>query len=292
MFTVFSGSIAGTEHIRPGQPGYRNNQDALVTFVSDELIIGVVCDGCGSGDHSEFASQLQANALVAALRTHIPRLGLDQCDQAQAEQRVTRLLRQVQQHMVGQLSAVAHAMLSPGDNFQDLIQHHFLATVVGFVITKRWTFQFNCGDGAYGVNGAFNVLKPMVFNTPAYPGYLLTGSSALQQDPTLFDLKLLGLQPTDTVTSVWVGSDGVVDLNNATERFLPGKTRTVGPLAQLWDNPDFQRNTSSLQRLLNLANLDVPSTSTFPNPSRGLLPDDTTLVVAVRNPQPEEASNV
>lgn len=292
MFTVFSGSIAGTEHIRPGQPGCRNNQDAMVTFVSDELIIGIVCDGCGSGDHSEFASRLQANTLAAALRIHIPRLGLDQCDQEVAEHRVARLLHQVQQHMVGQLSAVAHAMLSPGDSFQNLIQHHFLATVVGFVITERWTFQFHCGDGAYGVNGSFNVLQPMAFNAPAYPGYLLTGSSALQQDPTLFDLKLLGIQPADTVNSVWVGSDGVVDLNKAAERCLPGKMRTVGPLAKFWDNSDFQRNPTSLQRLLNLANLDVPLTSAFPNPSRGLLPDDTTLIVAVRNPQSEEVSSV
>jgi hypothetical protein len=287
-FTLISGTHIGTDHAKPGTVGgKKNNQDALLMFQSGELVIGVVCDGCGSGVHSEFGARLQAGMLVRALRDNVPAMGPLSQDESKARTQIQRALFRTQQHVIGELSSVARSMVGLGDSLTVFVQIHLLATAVGFVITPEWTFVFNCGDGYYGVNGDVNQIGPFDKNAPPYLAYALTGSALLDKGRDALDLKIQALRRTSEVTSIWIATDGVEDLIKAKEAFIPGQKRFVGPLEQIWTDPAFL-NPALLQRWLNLANNFVPVTSGFPHPSIGRLSDDTTIVAAIRT-APKEA---
>ncbi len=48
-FEVAAGSVTGRSHVLGGKP----NQDAFAFRAADHGLVGVVCDGCGSGAHNE-----------------------------------------------------------------------------------------------------------------------------------------------------------------------------------------------------------------------------------------------
>jgi len=53
QFEYASGSIIGRNHVLAG----KNNQDAYHISVNERFIAVVVCDGCGSGKHSEVGAK-------------------------------------------------------------------------------------------------------------------------------------------------------------------------------------------------------------------------------------------
>jgi serine/threonine protein phosphatase PrpC len=57
------GSIIGRNHVLAG----KNNQDAYRIVSNEKFIIAVVCDGCGSGKHSEVGAKLGARLVINAI---------------------------------------------------------------------------------------------------------------------------------------------------------------------------------------------------------------------------------
>ena len=120
-FEVAGGSVAGHAHV----VARRNNQDAFCWASDGDGLVAVVCDGCGSGPHSEVGAQVGSRLLVQAA-TRLLRSGLD----------VSELLEQVRQDVLANLRLLAHGMSVDAARFPRTVADHFLFTIVGVLITS------------------------------------------------------------------------------------------------------------------------------------------------------------
>jgi hypothetical protein len=265
QFELAGGSVIGREHLRVG----KNNQDAYGWQVAESGAIAVVCDGCGSGKHSEVGAKLGTRMIIETMH----RVLKDDLDWANDQ-----VWQTMQQQWLTQLQDVA--MMLGGDRTQ-AVQDYLLFTIAGVVITPRLTAVFALGDGVIAINDQVMRLGPFANNAPPYLGYGLLDKQTLESS----SLKVLQFLPTAEVQSVLIGSDGVSDLIQGAEQFLPGRSETVGDIAQCWQDDRYFRNPDQVRRRLALINREM---TTFDPKSQqclrqsGLLPDDTTLIVIRR----------
>lgn len=270
-FEIAGGSVPGTEHTKPGQPGWKNNQDAFLFRSAPGFIAGVVCDGCGSAEHSEFGSTLGTSLVINSLERMLS-LGIDLSDQ----ENVKRVLDHLTSSLVGDLNRVTNVVASEGRARRLFVTSHLLFTVVGFVITPETAFAFSFGDGVVAVNGEASVIPPFPDNMPPYPGYLV---ESFDIRPELLQFELRAHVPTSSLNSIMVGTDGVADFMEASSRLLPVSGNPLGPLSQFWEEDRYITNPDMIRRRLALANREHVEDG---HVKGGLLPDDTTLVLARR----------
>lgn len=262
------GSVRGREHERTG----RNNQDAFGWVATDDVMIALVCDGCGSGQHSEAGARLGCQLMLAALRADVALLHHGPCEV---------VLRRVQRRVLEQLHTLAHAL---GDPFLTTIREYFLFTIVGVVMTAERTVIFSLGDGVWGLNGSYSSLTYRG-NAPPYLAYGLIPHAL---EPVVRDHRTLQIHwdgATHDTHNVLIGTDGVQDLYDAAYRRVPGKDEPVGPLAQFWCDDRYFTNPYGITRRLALLNRTVTQADWEQRQMRqdsGLLADDTTLIVIRR----------
>ena len=267
LFDIAAGSVTGRDHVLAG----RNNQDAYHWACLPQAVMAVVCDGCGSGKHSEVGAQIGARLLIEAM--------------ARALQGPARAFWDcVRQDVLTQLRCLAEQL---GGSFPSTVQDYFLFTIVGALVTPRRTFCFSLGDGVMIVNGDQIRLGSFPDNAPPYLAYELfdvhNGTpSALSQE-----FWMQRVWPTTAVQSIVLGTDGLETFLRAATRRIPGKPTAVGPLQQFWQEERYFTNPDAVRRTLALVNREVVQ----PNwevqrldRHAGLLPDDTTLVVIRRRP--------
>lgn len=262
QYELAMGSIAGREHIRLG----RNNQDALSVLSGDRFTIAVVCDGCGSGRHSEVGAKLGARLVVETLSNALQ-------DNAIADPQDPQFWQQIQQNILTQLQAFIKAM---GGDWQQTLNDYFLFTIIGVLITPDNTTIFSLGDGVILLN---NCLTKLEFSCNA-PPYLTYGLKYLREDrecPQELQFQIHQSLTTQELNTLLIGTDGVSDLIDFSDRTLPGKPEKVGDIAQFWQDDGYFKNPDKVRRKLFLMNRDVHQSG---KPKEvGLLPDDTTFIV-------------
>jgi hypothetical protein len=278
-FSIAGGSVPGTDHTKPGQPGWTNNHDAYAFYRGADFLVGVVCDGCGSAPHSEvgayIGAQLATKSLARAFESRV----------VITEASALALLHQLERDLVQRISALGRS-LDLRDTLRSLGEaFHF--TLVGFAMEEKGTMLFSFGDGVVALNGEASVLGPFPGNAPPYIAYRAGGTN--------YDLQLLGfnysLVPTGKVQSLMVGTDGVEHFMAAEKSLLPGHTEPLGPVSQFWTDKKFVQNPDAIRRRLSMANKDTIAYETdadgrlqgAPRIQKGLLQDDTTLVVVQRD---------
>ena len=271
VYQVAAGSVAGTDHTRSG----KNNQDAWAIRTQAELAIAVVCDGCGSSPGSEVGSRIGAALAVEGLWRELAKAGHRLT--AEDSPAFAALLERVRQGMLAQLRVLASAM---GPDLAPTVRDHFLFTLVAAALTPEAAMLFSIGDGIVACNGRVEQLGPFEENRPPYLGY------GLLTDGPRFKINLFS--PATDVESLLVGTDGVSDLMDAHASVLPGKTEQVGAISQFWSRDLFFKNSDALRRRLALMNRE----SFRPDwdlrrvrRQKGLLRDDTTLVVIRQAPE-------
>ncbi len=105
-----------------------NNQDAFHwTSSPDTLLIGVVCDGCSSGAHSEVGAKVGARLVIQTLERHLAAFGAISW-------------KQIGNDLLAELGALASAL---GGKLAQTVTDYLLFTVVGVVITRRSTVSFS-----------------------------------------------------------------------------------------------------------------------------------------------------
>lgn len=269
-FELAGGSIVGTDH----RAVPKNNQDAWQIQWGRDIteVVAVVCDGCGSGVHSEVGAQLGARLLCTSILQEITAHG----DRFYWE----RVERDV-------LSAIHTLAIQMGGNYRRVIEEYFLFSVVGVVLTGRNAHFFALGDGLMIVNGAVNAagwhmgLGPWPDNAPPYLAYQLLGGRGFDFMP--HEMHLAGRTvPTADVDTFLIGCDGAGDpgLLQVCERgaTYPGMSREIGPISQFWTDDAIFRNPDALRRRLKMIARDWP----IRDPQHGLLADDTTIIVGRR----------
>lgn len=256
-FEVAGGSVIGQFHRDIG----KNNQDALQVIWMDETLIAVVCDGCSSGMHSEVGATLGAKLVAESLAQSLLRDGQPDW-------------RWVHESVLGEIEALISAMgIEP---IQALLDH-FLFTIIGVVITPQGATVFTLGDGVFSINGEITIIGPFPDNAPPYLAYELVQPELMGQQ-----MQIYPTIPLQKLESVLIGTDGVMDLLEAEERCLPGRSELVGPLSQFWQQDRFFENPEAVHRRLNVINREMVRADWESQRlirEKGLLPDDTTLIV-------------
>lgn len=250
-FEIAGGTVGGRAHALAGKP----NQDAYAWFVREdrELLVAVVCDGCGSGAHSEVGAQLGARLVTARLAARIAE-GAFRDSPAPWDD----LGREV----LGVIGKVASAM---GGRLSEVVSDYFLFTVVGFAVDGERGWVFAAGDGIAAVDGAQIQLGPFPRNEPPYLGYGLLDDRA----PGIVEVRTFDARSVETLC---IGTDGAGDLDEPT-------------LHGLWEEDRHFENRDAIRRQLALMNREVQRPiweERRIERERGCLEDDTTVVVARR----------
>jgi Protein phosphatase 2C len=156
-------------------------------------------------------------------------------------------LERLRLDLLAQLRLLAEGM---GGSFNQVVGEYFLFTLLGFVIGARWTTIFGIGDGVFVLNGQRRVLVAPD-NAPPYAGYGLLG---VEGGGPRFEVH--AVLATPDLRSLLVGTDG---------------TGEIPDLDELWTDDRYYANPYNVgRRLVQWNRAHRP----------GLLPDDTTLVVA------------
>jgi hypothetical protein len=258
-YEVAGGTVAGRSHAALG----RANQDAYAWAGRGDVLAAVVCDGCGSGAHSEVGARIGACLLAERLSARLGE-GAPPDDPA--------LLRAIGGDLLAALDALAGAM---GGSRAQAVADCFLFTVVGLALSGERGCVFAAGDGIVAVDGDVTRIGPFPGNEPPYLGYGLIHEGA----PGLTLVRAFS-----GARCVLVGTDGAADLADLACRALPDGG-VVGPLRQFWEDDRYFANRDAVRRRLAIVNREV--TRPLWDERRiertpGLLDDDTTLVVARR----------
>ena len=267
-FEVAGGSVIGRDDVDKGQ----NSHDAYDFVHIGKGIVAVVCDGCGSGKHSEVGAKIAARIVSHELARMLSRNTIN--------------LHRLKITLISNMAVIANGM---GYSMSDIIGDYFLYTVICAIIDSKNTRIIGFGDGAYVLNGHVNNID--YDNVPPYIAYNITGSSAFEKDPELADFRVLETIPTGFLGSLIIGSDGLYDLIRAAEKEMPGKkNKKVGNISQFWAEDKYFSNNFAISRKLRLINrtsskIDWEKRRT--DKQVGLLHDDTTFIVVRRNPRRE-----
>lgn len=274
QFQLAAGSITGRNHLSMG----KNNQDAVDSLITDQVVISVVCDGCGSCAHSEVGARLIARLTVTTIAHHL---------QAALTNDWAFIRYQL-------LTALQTIVATLGGDVEQTVRNYFLCTIVGVIVTPEDTLLFSLGDGVILLNGRLVPLGMTANNTPPYLAYGLLewldaeqGSQAMAKKwAAMSQFQCHDRISTLQVASILIGSDGVMDLIKVADQPLPGKSELVGQISQFWEDDRYFDNPDKIRRRLFLINrettrLDSQTQHLVKYP--GLLPDDTTLVVIRRS---------
>ena len=216
---IHTGQVIGRDHLLMG----KNCQDALAIATDTNILVGVICDGCGEGGYSEVGARLGcqfiASQALLLLKKGISPFTLPQL----LYWKTIAFLEQL-------LGCYTFNSIQDRANFT---QNHFLFTVNGFLLTPEVLLFFSSGDGIRIVGEKLEVLDQN--NQPLYIGYHLVDPTLLTPSltprPTSFDTTPVDPQCTDKFA---IGSDAWV-----IEQAL---------LTEVWSI----RHPNGLQRFLNL----------------------------------------
>ena len=307
-FQIAVGSVPGRDHVGRGNllEGM-NNQDSWRVHLDEELIIAVVCDGCGSQAHSEVGSNLVAEwtieEIVRGRRELLVQLASAGPVQDASLLSFEWLREAVLARMRVFLSTLGRRDVSSDDpllkylsteqiELRTKVFDYLLCTTVAAIITPSYSLVLSLGDGRWGINTVVKDLGPYPDDSPPYLAY---GLMPWYEKPygRLLKYKVQLLLPTSQLEVALAASDGASKLDSLEDTPLPGKTRFVGPFSNFWSerffpHPDegsgpFETITPYL-RMVNSEVVKLEKGGGEPALCRssGLLPDDTTIVVIRR----------
>lgn len=271
-FEFAQGTVVGRDHRLIG----KNNQDGMYVATYPGLSFAVVTDGCGDPElkYSEVGARLTPPILVETILRQLRTRPLK-------EMIIPRFWEKVRDDVVAQLRVIVGQM---GGIYEQIVRNYFLFTTLVAVITNETTVFVSFGDGTLIINGAQVPIGPFPGNMPPYLGYCLLDRS-VQHAVSAEGFKIQAVLPTVDLTSFLIGSDGVLQLLEAQDKQVPGKSELVGPISQFWTEDFFFQNKDAVRRRLSLIGQDVVRLNRDSQElvtSVGLLRDDTTLIVARR----------
>lgn len=148
------GQIVGHDHMARRV----NCQDGYALLQTDDFVIGVVCDGCGEGKHSEIGAKLAAQYLAGQI------LSLLEEDVPLAEMPALLHTR---------LIAYLDELVQVSKPLQPLqfIKENLLFTTLGVVCNKEDSLLFAAGDGTILIDETLHRINQN--NQPMYIAYNL-----------------------------------------------------------------------------------------------------------------------
>ncbi len=290
-FRFTQGSVVGRHHVGSGNllTG-SNNQDSIKVHQSKDALVGVICDGCSSGKYSEVGSRLGTQIFLTEL---IDAVSAGRFDGLEASG-IALVLEGIRLAALTRLDAIVGQAVGRGASkaeYRSFVLENLLFTTMVALVTPVFTVVATIGDGLYALNGDVHRIGPFPDNAPPYLAYALLEADSHKISPQLLEFTVEEVKPTSEVTTLLIASDGAVELSEQAERAIPGKTKLVGALSELWSSDDLfpDDDTHELLTLwLRQVNSEVvrleggPDGEKILNRYKGLLSDDTTILVIRR----------
>ncbi|CAG1015669.1 hypothetical protein ANRL4_05559 [Anaerolineae bacterium] len=183
-----AGRVIGRDHILRAA----NCQDAFALIERPEVLVGVVCDGCGEGAHSEVGATLGA-AFISAQISRLIAEGVPVGDiPALLYPRVVDFLRAVLDS-----TQPANPVL--------FVRDHLLFTVIGAILSEQGGLIFAAGDGLIATDG--HLIRRDEANQPSYIAYHLLDRAVLGGGEPLADSFEVMAVPSDWNRAA-IASDG------------------------------------------------------------------------------------
>lgn len=252
LLEIVQASVVGNAH----RHRERNNQDAVAIHRVGDTVYAAVCDGCGSGAHSEFGAQFIARWLV----THASRFVANDPISA---------LAAMADALTTELNTLAASLAPAPSLWLEVITECLLATFLLLVWGPERVWIGGIGDGVWGINGELHTIDSGQLNAPPYLAYRLVPVEWMAS-PVDHAPRLWCCRATSDVRTAVIGSDGFGTWETIT-RTQPGLSATLPGLSRLMSERCFWRNPSWLQKQLR-----VFSSKT------GQLQDDSSAVVIRR----------
>lgn len=257
QFEYACGSIIGRNHVLAS----KNNQDALRIVLWDNFMTAVVCDGCGSGKHSEVGAKLGTLMVTDAIADLLHQgLAISEPDFWNVLK--INLLQKVK-------AFVEISTNEAQESVMQFVNNYLLFTIVGLVITPSETVAFSMGDGAIAINGKLTQIPAYPDNAPPYLAYGL-------YRPEAVSFEIRDRIPTSELESILIATDGIDDLI------------AVEEVSQFWQEDRYFKNPDAIRRKLAMLNREEvkPDWQKRELIKRsGVLSDDTSLIV-IRKPSP------
>lgn len=282
---VSYGSIAGRHHIGDDRNIVAQPiQDAVYVHTTPEVIIGVVCDGMGSGINNQLGAQIGGRLFMNTVLTYLydsspvdlveDIIGTDNCT-IFSDLLANRLDGIARQLSMGELFCKTNMEYL----WNIYLNENMFFTLIGFISTPSETVILGCGDGFIYLNGERCDFGPAPGEYPSFfSERLLSGHH--KKDRTLEVIRRL---PTHEVQNLLVSTDGLrYWLSNQDKPIYGG---VVGPVDQLWTDDFFftQRTTPTLRlRMMQRIEQKVDWTERRINRQGGYLEDDLALITMKR----------
>ncbi len=267
-FEYAFGSIIGRNHVLAG----KNNQDAYRIVANDKFIIAVVCDGCGSGKHSEVGAKLGARLVIAEI-VNLLNSQTNQDSQISSPEFWNLVKLNLLQKLKDFVTLINgnRELASVGAIHElplqiEFVNDYLLFTILGVVIAERETVTFSMGDGAIAINGNLNQIPAYPDNAPPYLAYGL-------YKPDAINFEIRDRLPTCELECLLIATDGIDDLI------------AVEDIAQFWQEDRYFKNPDAVRRKLAMLNREEVKPDWYKRElikRSGILSDDTTLVTIRR----------
>ncbi len=169
MIQIRTGQVTGRDHLARNA----NCQDTLAVRQVGPWMVGIVCDGCGSGSYSEVGSRLAVQFLADQAARLLAMDGDLSCLPDMLYRDLIRFLRGV-------------VTLAAPNDVPRYVQDNLLFTVVGVIASVDGGVIFSAGDGMLVVDDVLDEIDQG--NRPAYPAYHLVRDRLVSDDtlPTTF----------------------------------------------------------------------------------------------------------
>ncbi len=314
-FRVTGASIPGSSHLGQGTVLLgKNSQDAFRVFPDlgdkrlwtpgEQPLIAMVSDGVSSAIDSEVGSKLAVRLYCATLAREFSRAQVALREAAEmkglkfeVDPLPEAFWQRLDNNALAPISTLLMALSSDDAEFRVNIKQLFLFTLLGIIHTEEfgsWIFGPKGSDGVFAANGEITVLEPQTGNKPVSPAYRFV-SNEFQDRRDLMETVVHRYFPPGALKTFLIGTDGVVHLQKAEGKKIPGREEKVHPLSEFWTNGEFlEQDTLELYlRQLNTewCRLIKPKPEEEAGGKKAsllreprLLLDDTTVVVGVRVP--------
>ncbi len=275
-FEFAMGSRIGWDHVFKGI----NNQDGHFLLSDQNVIIGVVADGCTSKNFSEVGALLGAPVIGTIIGENA--LAILSRDANSTVFSQAAFWERCRQDALAKIRELARSM---GSSLTQVVFDYFLFTVLGVLITPKISVFVSIGDGIEIVNSDIMKIGPFPDNEPPYFGHGLLEPGQVKIDQALLRFRIQKIIATDQLVNFLIGSDGVNYLLKAVDKNVPGQQQKVGLVSQFWTEDIYFKNPAAVTMRLNLLSRETQSIdyrAQRVTKYAAILRDDTTLIAGRR----------
>lgn len=136
-----------------------NNQDAVSISIGNDIIIGIICDGCtsthdklqDSSSNNEIGSKLTGRIFIHDIHKIITNKGIEDPH---------LFIKELSENVLQRLQQLVTTFCDEDTDDKELFIFDLLTTtILGFVVTKDKYIIFSSGDGIIGINNDIKILE-------------------------------------------------------------------------------------------------------------------------------------